>query len=144
MLKNKAIVEEGEKLLKNFKPVDYDLGAQIKAISAFEGKAVSPTPLYRLQRAQARERRGLGVCGGPGRGRRALARSARPPSHARTHTTTGNADTALPFVQVSSAAEAAKKIESELAGLNSTLKNIEDARPFDQLTVSRSPHPLHT
>lgn len=39
--------------------------------------------------------------------------------------------------QVSSAKEAASKVESELGNLNSTLKNIEDARPFDQLTVSR-------
>ena len=38
-------------------------------------------------------------------------------------------------VQVSSAKEAATKIESELGNLNNTLKNIEDARSFDELTV---------
>lgn len=41
VLKNKDIVAEGEKLFKSFKPVDYDLSAQLKAIEAFEQKAVS-------------------------------------------------------------------------------------------------------
>ncbi|KWU47037.1 mitochondrial ATP synthase [Rhodotorula sp. JG-1b] len=75
VLKNKDIVAEGEKLFKSFKAVDYDVQAQLKAIAAFEAKAVS------------------------------------------------------------SAKEAASKVESELGNLNSTLKNIEDARPFDQLTL---------
>jgi F-type H+-transporting ATPase subunit d len=39
------------------------------------------------------------------------------------------------FRQVASAREAATKVQSDLANLNSTLKNIEEARPFDQLTV---------
>lgn len=39
------------------------------------------------------------------------------------------------IVQVASAKDAATKVESELGDLKSTLKNIEDARPFDQLTV---------
>jgi F-type H+-transporting ATPase subunit d len=46
VLKNKSIVEEGEKLLKGFKPVTYDVEAQLKAISAFEGKAVSLGGLF--------------------------------------------------------------------------------------------------
>ncbi|GAA6000110.1 hypothetical protein JCM10207_006056 [Rhodosporidiobolus poonsookiae] len=75
VLKNKEIVAEGEKLFKSFKAVDYDLQAQLKAIAAFEAKAVA------------------------------------------------------------SAQEAATKVDSELGNLNSTLKNIEDARPFDQLTL---------
>ncbi|GAA5877941.1 hypothetical protein JCM1840_000119 [Sporobolomyces johnsonii] len=75
LLKNKEVVAEGEKLFKSFKPVDYDVQAQLKAIAAFESKAVS------------------------------------------------------------SAKEAATKIEAELGNLNSTLKNIEDARPFEQLTL---------
>ncbi|GAA6028314.1 hypothetical protein JCM8097_006971 [Rhodosporidiobolus ruineniae] len=75
VLKNKEIVAEGEKLLKGFKAVDYDLQAQLKAIAAFEAKAVT------------------------------------------------------------SAQEAATKVDSELGNLNSTLKNIEEARPFDQLTL---------
>jgi hypothetical protein len=41
ILKNKDVVAEGEKLFKSFKPADYDVQAQLKAIAAFEGKAVS-------------------------------------------------------------------------------------------------------
>jgi F-type H+-transporting ATPase subunit d len=41
ILKNKAVVDEAEKLLKEFKPVTYDASAQIKAIETFEAKAVS-------------------------------------------------------------------------------------------------------
>ena len=40
VLKNKAIVDEAEKLLNDFKPVSYDVSAQIKAIETFESKAV--------------------------------------------------------------------------------------------------------
>ena len=40
VLKNKAVVDEAEKLLKDFKPVTYDVSAHIKAIEAFEAKAV--------------------------------------------------------------------------------------------------------
>ena len=40
VLKNKAIVDEAEKLLKDFKPVSYDVNAHIKAIETFEAKAV--------------------------------------------------------------------------------------------------------
>merc|ERR1712225_181546 len=72
VLKNKDVVAEGE---KGFKAVDYDVQAQLKAIAAFEAKAVS------------------------------------------------------------SAKEAATQVESELSNLSSTLKNIEDARPFEQLTL---------
>ncbi|BGP55759.1 hypothetical protein JCM8202_005676 [Rhodotorula sphaerocarpa] len=75
VLKNKDIVAEGEKLFQSFKAVDYDVQAQLKAIAAFEAKAVA------------------------------------------------------------SAKDAATKVESELGDLKSTLKNIEDARPFDQLTL---------
>jgi F-type H+-transporting ATPase subunit d len=41
-LKNKAIVDEAEKLLKEFKVVTYDATAHIKAIETFEAKAVRP------------------------------------------------------------------------------------------------------
>ena len=41
VLKNKAIVDEAEKLLKEFKPVTYDVGAHVKTIETFEAKAVS-------------------------------------------------------------------------------------------------------
>ena len=40
VLKNKAIVDEAEKLLNEFKPVTYDVSSQIKAIETFEAKAV--------------------------------------------------------------------------------------------------------
>ena len=40
VLKNKAIVDEAEKILKDFKPVSYDVSSHIKAIDAFETKAV--------------------------------------------------------------------------------------------------------
>lgn len=53
VLKNQKIVEEGEKLLRSFKPVDYDVNAQLKAIAAFEGKAVSLL-LYSERQAGAR------------------------------------------------------------------------------------------
>lgn len=40
VLKNKEIVDEAEKLFKSFKPVTYDVSAQLKAIDAFQAKAV--------------------------------------------------------------------------------------------------------
>ena len=41
ILKNQNIVNKAEKLLKDFKPVTYDVNAHVKAIEAFEAKAVS-------------------------------------------------------------------------------------------------------
>ncbi|KAG6901881.1 hypothetical protein C0995_007005 [Termitomyces sp. Mi166 len=75
ILKNKAVVDEAEKILKEFKPVSYDVGAHIKAIETFEAKAVEK------------------------------------------------------------AKETEQKIDVELKELQATLANIEEARPFDQLTV---------
>lgn len=40
VLKNQAIVDEAEKILKNFTPVTYDVSEHVKAIEAFEVKAV--------------------------------------------------------------------------------------------------------
>lgn len=40
-MKNKAIVDDAEKLLRDFKPVTYDVNSHIKAIETFEAKAVS-------------------------------------------------------------------------------------------------------
>lgn len=40
MLKNKAIVDEAEKIMRDFKPVTYDVSTHIKAIETFETKAV--------------------------------------------------------------------------------------------------------
>ena len=46
VLKNKAVVDEAEKLLTSFKPVTYDVGAHVKAIEAFEAKAVRGSPSF--------------------------------------------------------------------------------------------------
>ncbi|KAI0775460.1 ATP synthase d subunit [Irpex lacteus] len=40
VLKNKAIVDEAEKILKEYQPVTYDVSAHVKAIEAFETKAI--------------------------------------------------------------------------------------------------------
>jgi len=40
-LKNQSVVSQAEKILRDFKPVTYDVAAQLKAIDAFESKAVS-------------------------------------------------------------------------------------------------------
>jgi F-type H+-transporting ATPase subunit d len=40
VLKNQAIVDEAEKTLRDFKPVTYDVSSHVKAIEAFEAKAV--------------------------------------------------------------------------------------------------------
>ena len=45
--------------------------------------------------------------------------------------------TLLQLLQASSAAETSKKIDEELKELQSTLSNIEQARPFEDLTVSK-------
>ncbi|KAJ7229084.1 ATP synthase d subunit [Mycena pura] len=74
VLRNQSVVDEAEKILKEFKPVTYDVGAYIKAIDAFEAKAVTS--------AEAME----------------------------------------------------QKIEEEIKQLQATLANIEDARPFEDLT----------
>ncbi|TFK56027.1 ATP synthase d subunit [Heliocybe sulcata] len=75
ILKNKAVVDEVEKQLGAFKPVTYDVSAQVKAIETFEAKAVDK------------------------------------------------------------AKETEAKINSELKELSATLSNIEDARPFEDLTA---------
>ncbi|KAI8096482.1 uncharacterized protein BX664DRAFT_291377 [Halteromyces radiatus] len=41
VLKNQQIVDQAEKALKEFKPVVYNLDAQLKAIDQFESKAVA-------------------------------------------------------------------------------------------------------
>jgi F-type H+-transporting ATPase subunit d len=41
VLKNQSVVNQAEKILKDFKPVTYDVSAHLKAIDAFEAKAVS-------------------------------------------------------------------------------------------------------
>jgi len=48
VLKNKAIVDDAEKLLNEFKPVTYDANAHIKAIETFEAKAVGISTVHCL------------------------------------------------------------------------------------------------
>ncbi|KAF8342149.1 ATP synthase d subunit [Cantharellus anzutake] len=74
-LRNQEIVAEAEKLLKEFRPVTYDVNTHVKAIETFEAKA--------LAEAQS----------------------------------------------------AAAKVDEELAKLQATLENIQQARPFQDLTV---------
>ena len=40
VLRNKDVVSQAQKILSEFKPVTYDVQAQLKAIDAFESKAV--------------------------------------------------------------------------------------------------------
>ena len=47
----------------------------------------------------------------------------------------GGSPTRLFFFKVAKAKEAEEKIDSELKTLQQTLADIEEARPFDQLTV---------
>jgi len=55
ILKNQAVVEQAEKLLKEFKPVSYDVAAHVKAIEAFETKAVClPESTIHTMNSQAR------------------------------------------------------------------------------------------
>ncbi|KAI0959290.1 hypothetical protein AcW1_004153 [Taiwanofungus camphoratus] len=75
VLKNKAVVDEAEKILRDFKPVTYDVSAHIKAIETFEAKAVAK------------------------------------------------------------AKETTQKIDIELKDLQATLANIEEARPFEDLSA---------
>ncbi|KAF8609265.1 ATP synthase d subunit [Ceratobasidium sp. AG-I] len=75
VLKNQAVVDEAERILRDFKPVTYDVSEHVKAIEAFESKAVAK------------------------------------------------------------AEETSVKIDEELKNLQTTLANIEDARPFEDLTV---------
>lgn len=50
VLKNKAIVDEAEKILKEYQPVTYDVTSHIKAIETFETKAVRRKKLVGLFR----------------------------------------------------------------------------------------------
>jgi len=75
-LKNQSIVTEIESAVKSFKPVSYDVNAQISAISKFESLAIA------------------------------------------------NANATL------------DRVKDELTALDKTIKNIQDTRSFEQLTVS--------
>lgn len=51
VLKNTAVVDQAEKAVANFKPVAYNLDAQLKAIDQFEAKAVSITNSTRTRKS---------------------------------------------------------------------------------------------
>jgi len=76
ILKDQAAVQNAEKVLREFKPVDYDLSKWNGVVDAFEGKAVA------------------------------------------------------------AAKETLAKISKEEGSLKETLSNIQEARPFEDLTVS--------
>jgi F-type H+-transporting ATPase subunit d len=75
-LKDQSAVQNAEKVLREFKPVDYDLSKWNGVVDAFEGKAVA------------------------------------------------------------AAKETLAKISKEESSLKETLSNIQEARPFEDLTVS--------
>jgi F-type H+-transporting ATPase subunit d len=77
ILKDQSAVQNAEKVLREFKPVDYDLSKWNGVVDAFEGKAVA------------------------------------------------------------AAKETLAKISKEEGSLKETLSNIQEARPFEDLTVSR-------
>ncbi|CAE6509880.1 unnamed protein product [Rhizoctonia solani] len=95
ILKNQAVVEEAERILRDFKPVTYDVNEHIKAIEAFEGKA--PVTYDVNEHIKAIE--------------------------------------AFEGKAVAKAEETSVKIDEELSNLQKTLANIEEARPFEDLTV---------
>jgi hypothetical protein len=114
VLKNKAIVDEAEKILRDFKPVVYDVKSHIKAIETFETKAVRIS-FYCPSRL--------------------LISTTLLDTH--THKTN------LLFlsccrIQIAKAKETEAKIDIELKDLQATLSNIQDARPFEDLTVRHS------
>ncbi len=47
LIRNKDVVSQAQKILAEFKPVTYDVQAQLKAIDAFESKAVRICPPFR-------------------------------------------------------------------------------------------------
>lgn len=109
VLKNQAVVDEAEKILKNFKPVTYDVSEHVKAIEAFEAKAVCEISVVRS------------AC---------ITDQFLSPSSLSFHSS-------VSVLQVSKAEETAQKIDAELKDLQATLANIEEARPFEELTVGR-------
>ena len=113
VLKNKAIIDEAEKALRDFKPVTYDVGSHIKVIETFETKAVRIFFLITL------------------------------PFSDFGHVSKNNTTPTLLFppcrrMQIAKAKETEAKIDIELKDLQATLSNIQDARPFEDLTVRHS------
>lgn len=90
VLRNQAVVDEAEKILRDFKPVTYDVSTQIKAIETFEAKAVSIVLLPILSCKEGPMENALIHCeglGGQGEGddREDRRGAQRPPGHPRQH-----------------------------------------------------------
>lgn len=119
IIKNQKIVSELEQSFKSFKPVDYDVAAQLKAIDAFQEKAVGL--LFLLAFSE------LTHGGTP------LTSNA---YHSTITTLLSLTRGYISCKQVTSAQQAAKKVDQELQALQSTLKDIESARPFEDLTTA--------
>ncbi|KAI0260946.1 mitochondrial ATP synthase [Gloeopeniophorella convolvens] len=115
VLKNKAVVDEVEKVLRDFKPVTYDVSTHIKAIETFETKAVgalvSPPSTHYLMVFRYFSPSLWILCWCFSIGLR------------------------VSRVQVAKAKETEAQIDVELKDLQATLANIEEARPFEDLTV---------
>jgi F-type H+-transporting ATPase subunit d len=111
VLKNKAIVDEAEKILRDFKPVTYDVGAHVKVIETFETKAVRHISFIHFFADVDHNNLSF----------RAPSLFRFPGCH---------------FVsQIAKAKETEAQIDVELNDLQATLSNIQDARSFEDLTV---------
>ncbi|KAH9970821.1 ATP synthase d subunit [Lactifluus volemus] len=111
VLKNKAIVDEAEKILRDFKPVTYDVGAHVKVIETFETKAVRHISFIHFWLTSI-----IITC------------------HSVLHPFF--AFLAAIFVsQIAKAKETEAQIDVELNDLQATLSNIQDARSFEDLTT---------
>lgn len=140
ILKDQSAVQNAEKVLREFKPVDYDLSKWNGVVDAFEGKAVSRDSGV-ASRCVRKEGRLAGLrhvfctwrllesvrsprCAGE--------EGMRNPRDAWTMSERTYTDT----FQVAAAKETLSKISKEESSLKETLSNIQDARPFEDLTVS--------
>jgi hypothetical protein len=162
-LKDQSAIQNAEKVLAEFKAVDYDVSKFNDAVSTFEAKAVSRRCVLVDVRGRrcnlqigVRRRRSLGPA--IRRGRRPGQERMRMSGWTLKEALVSRASGGLVFAhgvpeetgvsgpltgpplilqQVSAAKETVTKIAAEEKGLNETLSNIKDARPFEDLTVSR-------
>lgn len=119
---NQSVISKAEKILADFKPVTYDVNAQTKALDSFEATAVRDQSIVRIL-LTLRSDSGTAFVG----------RSALAPPRCYSYAA---AFDYLRRQQVEQAQASATKIDAELKDLKATLHNIQEARPFDQLTAS--------
>jgi len=160
VLKDQSAVAHAEKVLADFKAVDYDVSKWNDAVSAFETKAVS----IRFEEARVlsdwcwgraiswksdiRDQRWpvwtMGVQMDRVAERKGELQDARRQSRKEgcegrgtvEHAAETTAESTNTNPQVSAAKETVTKIAAEEKSLSETLSNIKDARPFEDLTVS--------